>query len=119
MGLPENAKAKLPYERCKKAIKDARNRSIPTCPPTLHEVIPKLEAGEYPEMYQKQYLGSVHWDQKIQGRSEKVRQSAIILGDAELFNKVIREATFYFADGTFKVTCRQARVLSLRSSQVM
>lgn len=109
---------KLPYEKCQKAMSDARLKSIPSCPHTLDEVIPKLDAGEYPEMYQNQYLGAVRWEMKVQGRSEKVQQSAILLGDKDLFDRVIKESVFFFADGTFKVTCRQARVLSVRSSQV-
>lgn len=110
---------KLPYEKCQKAMSDARHKSIPACPPTLEEVIPKLEAGEYPDMYQQQYLGAVCWDLKIQGQRQKVKHSAVLLGDKELFDRVIKESVFFFADGTFKVTCRQARVLSVRGSQVI
>lgn len=120
-------KEELNVERCRKAMNDARSKLIPPCPPTLEEVIPKLENNEYPESYQKIYLGHVKWSpnsrssQSSQSRRRRVERKvhySIFIGDKDLVKDVIKTATFFFGDATFKIVCRQARVGSRRSSQV-
>lgn len=56
---PESIKAKLTLERCRSAMQYARKAAIPTCPPTLEEVIDQLENHRHPPLYQEMYSGHV------------------------------------------------------------
>ena len=129
-GQPMNVQEKVPFAMARKAMRDFRLRRIPTSPDSMEELCTKLQAGNYPPAYQSLYQGHVSWDMPLprkKGRRgtsapalarAKVKQWAVIFGDADLIRNVTDEATFYFADATFRCTPRAPRVLSLRSSQV-
>jgi len=102
----------LTKDSARKSMQDARSKKIPPCPVEMRDVIAGFEAGSY-EMYQDMLLGHVTWEQRNKGT-----QYALILGDRKLFKEVTSDSTFYFCDGTFRITPRQARVLSIRGSQV-
>lgn len=76
-----------------------------------------LESGECPKELSEMYLGHVHWDQKIRHGQSK-RHYSILIGNKDLFKTVSKEATFYFADGTFSTAPRQARNVNVRGAQV-
>ena len=115
-------------------MQEFRSRRIPVSPDSMQELCAKLQAGEYPPAYQCLYQGHCTWDMPAlrrrsgRGRSgrstplpsvTKIKQWAVIFGDADLINNISEEATFFFADATFRCTPRTARVLSLRASQVI
>jgi len=93
-------------------MQEARIKKIPACPIDMKEVIEGLNEGKF-EAFHDMILGHVLWDHK------KGTHYAIIIGNRKLFEEVTSEATFFFCDGTFRITPRQARVLSIRGSQVV
>lgn len=107
--------AYLTKDTARKSMQEARSKTIPPCPQEMGEVIKGLEEGKY-EAFQDMVLGHVSWNQKK--GSETVTQYGLIIGNRELFNDVTKDATFFFCDATFRITPRQARVLSMRGSQV-
>lgn len=110
----------LNKEKCKKSMYAARSKMIPACPEAMDELIHLMEYEDvYPEQYKQMYWGSVFWDYNPKSKfGRKARHYAILLGDEKMFVDVSLEATFYFLDGTFRCTPHQARVLSIRGSQV-
>jgi len=93
-------------------MQEARIKTIPACPSDMREIIDGLNEGKF-EAFHDMILGHVTWDNK-QGT-----HYGLILGNRKLFEDVAKEATFFFCDATFRITPRQARVLSIRGSQVI
>lgn len=107
----------LDKDKCRKMMQSYRIRKIPACPKDIADAVSNLDQNLYPKEFQDCYWGSVHWDEKRSNKKTK-RHFGILLGDQKLFTSVAAESTFFFGDGTFRVTPRQARILSFRGSQV-
>lgn len=108
----------LDKTKCRKMMQTYRLRKIPTCPKDIADIVSNLEQNVYPREYQECFWAAVHWDEAKHTRKAPKRHFALLLGNKDLFTSVASEATFYFGDGTFRVTPRQARILSFRGSQV-
>lgn len=112
---PQEVAGFLTKDTARKSMQEARSKQIPPCPQEMSDVIAGFEAGLY-EGYQDMMLGHVTWNEKRGSFTNT--QYALILGNRDLFREVTSEATFFFCDATFRITPRQARVLSIRGSQV-
>ena len=95
---------------------NARIKNIPACPEDIASAIQLLKDSNCPEEIASTYLGDVTWDQKK--GTNTITHHALLLGDKTLFETVTSQSRFYFADGTFGCTPRQARNVSIRGSQV-
>ena len=111
------ASALLSKETARKAMYEARVKKIPSCPEDLGEAIKLLEDGEVPADILASYLGHVTWNETRSTAQTKTHH-ALLIGDKNLFNTVTSQSNFFFADGTFGCTPRQARSISVRGSQV-
>jgi len=111
----EETAAFLSKDTARKSMQEARSKTIPPCPQDMGEVIKGLEEGKYPS-YNDMVLGHVSWNKKM--GSSTFTHYGLILGNRTLFQDVTSDATFFFCDATFRITPRQARVLSIRGSQV-
>lgn len=108
--------AMLSRDKARKAMHESRIKSIPACPEDIGEALQLLDNtdddGTPRAELKKSVLSHCTWMEK------QKRHHAILLARRDLFNDVQRDSTFYFVDGTFSNTPRQARTISMRGSQV-
>jgi len=115
-----DASALLSKDVARKAMQDARVKKIPPCPEDIAESIKLLKDANCPDDIAKTYLGDVSWQprKKACDSESPKAQYGLLLGDKDLFENITSQSQFYFADGTFGCTPRQARNVSIRGSQV-
>ena len=117
-GASAAATAILTYSKAKKCMERARKRNIPSTKENLSEIATNLTAGNvYPPLTQAGFVGAVRVpNQRRRGPRE---QLAIVYGDDEVIQSAITGGTTcVFVDATFRVTPRQARLMSKRGAQV-
>lgn len=114
----DSIKTALTMKIARRAMVASRQKSIPSCPRTIEEVVALLESQSLPDMYNDMYLTTVFHDQR-DATGAVARKHAIVLVNRAVLEDVFRTCKWFAMDGTFKVTPRVANELSDRAAQLL
>jgi hypothetical protein len=116
----EDVKKEATMRRAKRMMERARQKAIPTNPPSVQALIATFENSLNLPIYQDLYVGHVYHDFfSRRSPGQRSRKYALIFKNPPVLPDVYRTCTFFSMDGTFKTTPRLGNDFSDRASQIL